>query len=398
MSRLTGKEAFGLMEAYQAVYAPQELTEEQVWKGVENWVQSLLEEGYDLSDYTWEEMYEGYITELMADRPKYDPRFNVPQPKSSSNPVSDFLNAPNVRQNATNAARTGMYGRYAPPSTQVRVAPVPKFDTDQKARDRYGLPPKKSTTPTPATPAAPTPARPAAPTTSSSPAATAPSSKPDAAKTATPEKKMGGDPMDQWARANPTLAAKVKPGQSGYDTIKARLSADNDRQENYDAYDLVLSHLINEGYADTQEAALAIMGNMSEDWRQSIVEEVFDEARRADKLGYERGTAANPNIRNISHSDPSQRTMLNSKVRRRAEEMGRERRNSPKYKQGARPPLSAKEKSFLKFADRSSPTSGNPRNPNVQDTGSQTTWPSERRAQKDPKQNPKHNANRDNDK
>lgn len=279
MSRLTGKEAFGLMEAYQAVYAPQELTEEQVWEGVENWVHSLLEEGYDLSDYTWEEMYERYITELMADRPKYNPAFNVPQPKSSSNPVSDFLNAPNVRQNATTAARTGMYGRYGTPSAQVKVAPVPNFDTDQKARDRYGLPPKKSTTPTPARPAAPTPARPAAPVTSSSPAATAPASKPAAAKTTTAEKPMGGDPMDQWARANPTLAAKVKPGQSGYNTIRTRLDADNDRQENYDAYDLVLSHLINEGYADTQEAALAIMGNMSEDWRQSIVEETLDERR-----------------------------------------------------------------------------------------------------------------------
>ena len=69
MSRLTGKEAFGLMEAYQQVYAPQELTEEQVWEGVENWVQSLLEDGYDLSDYTWEEMYEAYnyINEQMSD-------------------------------------------------------------------------------------------------------------------------------------------------------------------------------------------------------------------------------------------------------------------------------------------------------------------------------------------
>jgi len=46
---------------------------------------------------------------------------------------------------------------------------------------------------------------------------------------ASPTKPMGGAPMDQWARANPTLAAKVKPGQSGYDTIKTRLSADNDR-------------------------------------------------------------------------------------------------------------------------------------------------------------------------
>ena len=61
MSRLTGADAYGLMEAYQAVYAPQELTEEQVLEEVENWVNDLIEEGYDLSDYTWEEMYESYL-------------------------------------------------------------------------------------------------------------------------------------------------------------------------------------------------------------------------------------------------------------------------------------------------------------------------------------------------
>ena len=61
MSRLTGADAYGLMEAYNNVYAPQELTEEQVWEEVENWVNDLIEEGYDLSDYTWEEMYESYF-------------------------------------------------------------------------------------------------------------------------------------------------------------------------------------------------------------------------------------------------------------------------------------------------------------------------------------------------
>jgi hypothetical protein len=65
MSRITGSDAKGLMEAYQAVYAPQELTEEQIWEEVENWVNSLLEEGYDLSEYTWDEMYEAYITEVV---------------------------------------------------------------------------------------------------------------------------------------------------------------------------------------------------------------------------------------------------------------------------------------------------------------------------------------------
>ena len=53
-----------LSEAYMEVYAPQELTEEQVWGEVENLVNYLIEEGYDLSDYTWEEMYESYILEV----------------------------------------------------------------------------------------------------------------------------------------------------------------------------------------------------------------------------------------------------------------------------------------------------------------------------------------------
>ena len=41
--------------------------------------------------------------------------------------------------------------------------------------------------------------------------------------------------------------------------------------ESYDYYDIILSHLLDEGYADTQEAAEAIMVNMSEDWRESII-------------------------------------------------------------------------------------------------------------------------------
>ena len=42
-------------------------------------------------------------------------------------------------------------------------------------------------------------------------------------------------------------------------------------QDSYDYYDIILSHLLDEGFADTQEAAEAIMVNMSEDWRQSII-------------------------------------------------------------------------------------------------------------------------------
>ena len=40
----------------------------------------------------------------------------------------------------------------------------------------------------------------------------------------------------------------------------------------YDLYDIILSHLLDEGYADTEQAAQVIMVNMSEDWRESICE------------------------------------------------------------------------------------------------------------------------------
>ena len=42
-------------------------------------------------------------------------------------------------------------------------------------------------------------------------------------------------------------------------------------KEEVDVYDLILSHLLDEGYADTQQAAEAIMVNMSEEWRDSIL-------------------------------------------------------------------------------------------------------------------------------
>ena len=43
------------------------------------------------------------------------------------------------------------------------------------------------------------------------------------------------------------------------------------RREEVDIYDIILSHLLDEGYAETPEAAEAIMVNMSEEWRNSIL-------------------------------------------------------------------------------------------------------------------------------
>jgi hypothetical protein len=58
---------------------------------------------------------------------------------------------------------------------------------------------------------------------------------------------------------------------------KKKLSKEIIRKEDFDLYDLVLAYLIDEGYAETQEAANAIMANMSEGWVDAIVDSYIQE-------------------------------------------------------------------------------------------------------------------------
>ena len=57
----------------------------------------------------------------------------------------------------------------------------------------------------------------------------------------------------------------------GDDALKMGKSPRN-QKEQLDIYDIILSHLLDEGYAETPEAAEVIMVNMSEEWRESIME------------------------------------------------------------------------------------------------------------------------------
>ena len=62
---------------------------------------------------------------------------------------------------------------------------------------------------------------------------------------------------------------------------RLRAARGEDTNEQFDIFDVILEHLVAEGYADTNQAALAIMANMSEEWKQSIVEADSVEAMRA---------------------------------------------------------------------------------------------------------------------
>ena len=103
------------------------------------------------------------------------------------------------------------------------------------------------------------------------------------------ERKKVFDREEGEARAERKI--KQKTGKNSYqmnalDRLKASV-----KKEEVDIYDIILSHLLDEGYADTQQSAEAIMVNMSEEWRESIVEEKAqrrskeERSKRAKELG-----------------------------------------------------------------------------------------------------------------
>ena len=306
------RELLNLKEAYAEVYASQELTEDQVWEEVETWVNSLLEEGYDLSDYTWEEMYESYIEEqgrragsnqnisqnpiaqaIRGDGPARTlsaadrSRRNARPGSSSAIPRMANLGAgyksAELQQSAKASAsqvgttRTGAGGvsvgggnagaTPAPATTKVapapaptagKVAPTPKPPTvTPPPKPPTGTPPPKPPTATPPTATPPT-GSPGGPKLNPTPAPSASPARPSLSSQADEIRKMRAGSL---ARQGKTLEAATVSG-----TTKPAYQANS-----FDPFDVVKGHLIDEGYADTEEAALVIMANMSESWKNSII-------------------------------------------------------------------------------------------------------------------------------
>ena len=298
MSRLTGTDAYGLMEAYNNVYAPQELTEEQVWEEVETWVNSLLEEGYDLSDYTWEEMYESYINEdLMGDLRAN--AGNIARGVSGA-----YQGAMRTASNVNQAVSDRMQRNIKPITTPK--PPSRTFQSDSGGSTgfgRYGAPPSQVKTPKPAPAPAPRQQPAPAPRPSAAPAAATPASpkvapKPTATTTPTPAPSASPARPSLSSQADEIRKMRAGSLQRQGKTLDAATVSGTTRPayqaNSFDVFDAIKGHLIDEGYADTEESALAIMANMSEEWRESILNEGdnYDKNRqRAAKRAAERNAA-----------------------------------------------------------------------------------------------------------
>ena len=84
---------------------------------------------------------------------------------------------------------------------------------------------------------------------------------------------------------------EVKAKQAARGAQRGVLTSAEKKQlnrEEVDLFDYLLEYLVAEGYADTNDAAIAIMANMSEEWRESITEGAYEDRIAANNKKYDR--------------------------------------------------------------------------------------------------------------
>lgn len=247
MERLSSSNYNSLTEAYSAVYDKNlrsTLNEEKQIKEFLECINELLEEGYDLSECNYDELYEHYIVEgkgavLKAiggrllgaakgavktawqgtvKQTKQGPKF-IPGAKQSTKEI--LAKGGKVAPWVAGAAAVDQALLGGELRRLTTGAAGETLKQTRQALQKVPTPGSPSTTPVP-------------------------TARTSAQK---PEEKPKNKPLK-------ILGGKVV----GYD--------------HFDMFDAVKGYLIGEGYAENEEAAVVIMANMSEEWRQSIVETI----------------------------------------------------------------------------------------------------------------------------
>ena len=90
--------------------------------------------------------------------------------------------------------------------------------------------------------------------------------------------KKRGRPETESEIHSRLMMGKFRPGASQEERAEGGRQVLKDRGKvpkkgGKDMFEHILEHLVAEGYADTNESALVIMANMSEEWRHSIIED-----------------------------------------------------------------------------------------------------------------------------
>jgi len=231
-----------LNEAYRhGVYTEETLSEEEL-VSIEEWVEALIEEGYDLDDYSDEELYEAYLIE--------------------ANRGEKYLNlSPNeiAKRRQPFLPRSGYKGEEETHNRQVWSR---KGSGSVKGGD------------------------------------------PSLGKTVWQGGRKPDGDLDRMR---------------DIDHKRSRGRKTKGMNEELDLYDIVSEYLVSEGFCDSHEDADVIMANMSEEWRESIVNTLIEEgfvspykAPHAHGRSMDNPGRLSPAMKAMDKSDELQRTQPGS--------------------------------------------------------------------------------------
>jgi hypothetical protein len=177
---------------------------------VELWVNELLEEGYDLSEYTWEDMFEIYEATAMAKR-GYDET-------EIRNKIAKSTGGGEAADRATELENRPTFGNKSKQASREKLARTQRGDFRRTTSSDYGL-------------------------------------------------RLGAHKSNDPA-VKAKQAARGKQRSALTPKEKKMLN-----REAYEAYEFVASYLLENNFAATVEDANVIINNMSENWFESIMEE-----------------------------------------------------------------------------------------------------------------------------
>ena len=262
---MDSKDIRNLQESYISVYNG-DIREQQEFK---SWVTELLDEGYDLSDYTWDEMYEIYNEAWRDDILNEGIGSAIKSLFSRSKPKQS--RGEELRSKYGSPAR---FGR--PPRTPSGEKTKTRYDitlksSGKEAADKVhgaafnmlGIAPRDDGSHNPGT-------------------VTSGQYRGEGNRA---NRRMNNPPEDTRDQASLVRMGKGSQVQQGHINsrgVKKPLARINASYEP-DLFDVILEYLMIEGYANTNENALVIMANMSEEWRESIVEARVDAGKTDDQ-------------------------------------------------------------------------------------------------------------------
>ena len=241
-----------LNESYQrGVYGQvdEDILTEEEYLDIEEWVENLLDNGYDLDEFSDDELYEAYLDEVRG--------FGGFIPKGGTDYAPVYTEPGSYDRNESPASNRGRQARELFRSGRGEPGSINNTYASQGVRSRTAINDRQMQ----------------------------PDTRTRDISGARDAGKSSGLSMSPTRRAELAANRAERQGQGKRaNRIRSRMGI----SEQLDLYDVISDYLVNEGYCDSYEDADVIMANMSEEWREEIIESVSysaKEARKGEDIG-----------------------------------------------------------------------------------------------------------------